>query len=146
MRGVMRRNQRSDGFSLMELLVVVTVISILVGLLFPALLQARERARINRAQSEVFELQKAWTMYAMRYPDANMASFRQMDAATTQELGGGNADGIVFMGFDQDDLAEGFKDPWKRNYILDFRVGADVVTEWSFQSRVQCIGAQRYKY
>jgi prepilin-type N-terminal cleavage/methylation domain-containing protein len=137
---------RSDGFSLMEIMVVVVVISILVGLLFPALLGARERVRINSARGEVFELQKAWTMYALTYPEADMGRFSVMDSSTTGELAGDNPNGITFMEFEQDDLDNGFEDPWKRPYELDFEVGADVVTRWAFQTRVQCVGAKRYKY
>lgn len=129
---------------------MIVVISILVGLLFPAVLRARERARITLARSEIFELQKAWKLFAISYPDEVLSGYTEMDAATTQMLGGdsssgGNLNGISFMEFDREQLDNGFRDPWKRLYKLEI-LDSTVTTEWSFQSRVQCINAQRYKY
>jgi hypothetical protein len=134
----------------MEIMVVLVVISVLVGLLFPAVIRAREKARINRAQSEVFELQKAWKIFSIRYPDARIENYQSMDAATTQVLAGGtgggvNSNGIAFMEFNQEQLEDGFEDPWGRIYRLELE-SSGVTTEWSFQSRLQCINAQRYKY
>jgi len=148
---VRSRHQRADirgqgdaGFSLMEIMVVLVVISIMVGLLFPALMAARERARLNRARSEVYELQKAWQVYYMTYE--TLPGYTAMTPAATQELGGQNPNRIVFMEFDPKELADGYRDPWKEHYKLDLAQGAAVKTEWSFQSRVQCVNAQRSKY
>ena len=123
---------------------MLVVISIMVGLLFPALLAARERARRNRARSEAFELQKAWQVYYTTYEQ--LPSHSEMTSAATQELGGDNKQRITFMEFSPKELAEGFKDPWKEPYKLSLAEGDAVTTEWSFQSRVQCVNAQRYKY
>jgi len=133
----------------MEILVVLVVISILVGLLFPALLSARERARQSRARAEVFEIQKAWQMYYQTYE--KLPSHTEMSADATKVLGGDDIGGenpkkITFMEIDSKSLEEGFKDPWKKTYKLDLAKEAKVTTEWTFQSRVQCINAQRYKY
>ena len=134
----------------MEIMVVLVVVSILVGLLFPAVIRAREKARLNRAQSEVYELQKAWKIFSINYPNAQIENYRVMDSATTRVLagdsgGGVNSNGIAFMEFNQEQLEDGFEDPWGRPYLLGLR-SSGVSTEWSFQSRVQCINAQRYKY
>ena len=128
----------------MEIMVVLVVISIMVGLLFPALMAARERARQNRAQSEVYELQKAWQVYYMAYE--TLPSYTAMTPAATQLLGGQNPQGIVFMEFDPKELADGYRDPWKQHYKLDLAPVEQVRTRWSFQSRVQCVNAQRSKY
>lgn len=58
--------QRS-GFTLLELLVVVAIIAMLVGLLLPALGQARRLARDTQAMSAIRQLTTGYTMYHMDY-------------------------------------------------------------------------------
>lgn len=132
------------GFTLIELMVVVVVISVLVGLLVPAILKAKESAREKKARTEVFELQKAWSMYYQTYED--LPGYSEMNGTATSELGGNNPGNITFMEFTDEELATGFRDPWKETYKLNLVKGADVQTKWTFQTRVQCKNAARGKY
>jgi prepilin-type N-terminal cleavage/methylation domain-containing protein len=62
-------SNRSRGFSLVELLVVLAIIAILASLLLPALARAKERGRRAVCLSNLSQLLKACTMYAMDNDD-----------------------------------------------------------------------------
>jgi prepilin-type N-terminal cleavage/methylation domain-containing protein/prepilin-type processing-associated H-X9-DG protein len=67
---------RSTGFTLVELLVVIAVISILAALLFPALSNAMERSRRIKCSNNLLQIDLALRMYA----DSNNDKFPQMTA------------------------------------------------------------------
>ena len=64
--GLLRRpaERQGEGFTLVELLVVITVIVILASLLLPVLSKAKESARSINCQSNLRQLQLCWHMYA----------------------------------------------------------------------------------
>ncbi len=135
-------------FTLMEMLVVLVVVGILSALLFPALMRARERARVTRARDEVEALQQAWIAYWNTY--TNFPAVSEMDAAAVAILGGDDATAnrfkIVFMEFDNVHYAEGFKDPWGVNcYKLDFAEGT-TTNQWTYTTRAHCVNTARNNY
>ena len=75
MRGIganrMARAQGSPAFSLIELLVVIAVVLILVALLFPALVRAKEKAKALKCLGNV----KQWTYALHTYVDDNEEYF-----------------------------------------------------------------------
>lgn len=62
----------SRGFTLVELLVVISIIALLIALLLPALKQARETAQRMQCLSNVRSLGIATTLYAMDHHDSLM--------------------------------------------------------------------------
>ncbi len=60
----MLTKRKSAGFSLIELLVVIIIITILIGILLPAIGRARASARQARGLSNVRQWVLAFTMYA----------------------------------------------------------------------------------
>src|SRR5689334_10921637 len=58
------RDARADGFTLVELLVVIAVVALLVAMLLPALNKAREQSRLVACMSNLRQMGLAMTMYA----------------------------------------------------------------------------------
>lgn len=79
----------AHGFTLVELLVVISIISVLIALLLPALSSAREAARASLCQSKIRQLgvaiqlycndSKGWTFWTNKYAAARFCP----DNATT---------------------------------------------------------------
>jgi len=138
------RLRSSHAFTLMEMLVVLAVIGLLMGLLFPALMRARESARITRARAEITTLQQAWQAYWNVYKE--FPPFTEMGTDAVAELGGGNLHGIAFMEFDVRHENEGFLDPWGNPYRITLIKDAAPETKWTYKTRVHCVNTARYRY
>ncbi len=137
---MMKRGDRA-GFTLMELLVVLAVIGVVMGILFPVLRGARERARMGRARTEVLVLHQAWLAYWNTYGTLP-EGFDAMDQAAVDELGGGNERGIIFMEFDNRARDQGMRDPWGHLYGLSFGTESVSTDPFVFETRVNLMYAR----
>ena len=71
------KNKKSHGFTLVELLVVISIIGVLVGLLLPAVQAAREAARRMSCSSNFRQLAFSTVFPALPGPNAiNVNNFR----------------------------------------------------------------------
>jgi prepilin-type N-terminal cleavage/methylation domain-containing protein len=61
--------RRPSGFTLIEMLVVIAIISVLAGILFPVFAKARSRARETTALSNLRQIGAALPMYAADYDE-----------------------------------------------------------------------------
>jgi len=71
-RSVARRRCAFPGFTLVELLVVISVIAILISMLIPSLAGARDAARTVKCSSNLRQLITAWNLYANDSKDRAM--------------------------------------------------------------------------
>ena len=67
--------RRRNGFTIIEILVVVGIIAVLVGILLPALSGAQKRSRKNTELSFLRQVGMAWLMYANNYDDSAMPGY-----------------------------------------------------------------------
>ena len=68
-----------QGFTLIEILVVVAIIAMLAAILFPVFSRARENARKTSCLSNLKQITTAWTMYAQDYDEKVCPSYYYTD-------------------------------------------------------------------
>lgn len=113
----LRINRSSNAFTLVEMLVVVGMLAILMGTAFSGLGQARNQARVAKANAEVRELMNAWLSYESAYDNWPVQiSGNSLDATSEnlKELLGQNDQSLVYLNAQMVNGA--FRDPWGTPY------------------------------
>jgi len=115
-------------FTLVELMIVMGVIIILVGMLFPVILGMKERMRERQARVEVHNIMLALKSYRMEFgqwPNQTQAATDTTYFADNYQvilpLVGQNARGKVYLTLqasNQTDSAANFVDPWGVPYVI----------------------------
>jgi len=92
---------RSAAFTLVELMIVVSIIAILAALIFPAFGHIKQRAAMTKARTELKQLESAIGSYKTRYgffpPDTRTASTNQL----YYELVGTSFGGVYYTNLDK---------------------------------------------
>jgi len=129
-----------NGFTLVEMLVVITMIGLLMAVLSGALYKARMTARKTRAEVQLRELLTAWGEFILIEPIFGSAARSlpsgmdgvnglPMDKETMELLTEPNSQGYVYLNLSDAQFKNGYYvDPWHNPYYVKLNK-ADEVTE-----------------
>ena len=89
------------GFTLIELLVVIAIIALLMGVLMPALMRAKEAGKTIKCQANLRTLTTAWYTYAMDNDDKLCGSWNYNASICRSAYRSNNSPGyrVSFIGF-----------------------------------------------
>ncbi|MHC5028465.1 MAG: type II secretion system protein [Planctomycetota bacterium] len=90
------------GFTIVELLVVVSIIALLVGILLPAIGKARDQAKLSISRANLRQLGQAHATYASEWND------RQLTLANDNLGRYGNSAAAAIAGYNSSGLAWGY--------------------------------------
>lgn len=102
---------RDAGFSLLELMVVVVILSILALVIVPRIIDRPDQARVARAQADLAALENAVRFYKLdnlRYPTTEQGLRALVEAPVTEPAPPNYADGGYVERLP--------KDPWGADY------------------------------
>jgi len=129
--------EAKKAFTLLELLVVIAIMSVLAGLLLPALGKASQKARITKCMTTIISLKSALEMYQVDwgvYPQSADSSGNQNNGNSQDTMGpecnlvdclqATTAKGGPYMEFNAGDIDDNngtalpvLLDPWKQAYV-----------------------------
>jgi len=119
---------KKRAFTLIELLVVISIIGLLSSVILSALNDAREKAKVSKAQQEMREIHNALILYMDKYNEGpslntNQNSKLVLNDCNTTHTASGNLPNGGAIDLYGDDLTEFISeipvDPWGGRYWFD---------------------------
>ncbi|PIP32201.1 hypothetical protein COV53_05340 [Candidatus Gottesmanbacteria bacterium CG11_big_fil_rev_8_21_14_0_20_37_11] len=88
-----------SGYSLIELLVVIGILSIIVSIIFPNFMAARQRSRDTQRKSDLIQIQKSMELFKMDQTNPAYPSPSAFPAALCNDCwsSGANCTGNIYM-------------------------------------------------
>lgn len=109
LKGIARKSTHQQGFSLIEIMVVVVIMGVLAALVVPNVMDRPDQARSIAAKQDIGAIMQALKLYRLdhgRYPSATEG----LEAFVTKQDKGSQDKGSRYM----DRVPN---DPWKRPYL-----------------------------
>jgi prepilin-type N-terminal cleavage/methylation domain-containing protein len=103
----MKNYPSKRAFTIIELLVVVSIIALLVGILLPAIGKARQQAQLTRSQANLKQLGTACATYGAEFKDRQLTVIN--DNISRYGTGAGSDPTAAFQNFGQQ---QGYQHPW----------------------------------
>jgi len=129
------KSKTSAAFTLVELLVVISIIAILAGLSFPAVNGALDSAKKTQAKSQAVQIAAAVTAYEMEYGKLPTFTGTTVDKTFVDILTTNNSRGIVFLEAQEwkkgkgGTNANGYCDPWSSNTPYSISMDTNYVNQ-----------------
>ncbi|KMT64611.1 type II secretion system major pseudopilin GspG [Catenovulum maritimum] len=106
-------NRKQQGFTILEIMVVLVIIGILAGMIAPNFLDKGEEARIKKAATDIVSLEQAMDMYKLenhRYPTTEQTLSALVEEPTFEPIPKKYPENGYIKRLP--------KDPWDNDYIL----------------------------
>jgi len=129
-------NRRQDGFTLIEIMVVVIIIGILAAIVAPNVIGRVDDARITAAKSDIATIEGALKMYRLdnfSYPQTQQGLEALIVAPNDSSIKNWNPDGYI---------ARLPKDPWSNAYQYLNHESHGQVDSYSFGAHGEPGGAE----
>ena len=113
--------KQNHGFTLLELMVVITIIGLLVAIIAPNILSSQDKAMKQKALADISNLEQALDLYRLdnyRYPTTEQGLMALVEKPTVEPIPKNYND----VGY----IRRLPKDPWGNPYVYELKGGNKV--------------------